>query len=357
MSQIHHRVAIIGAGFIVSRGHVPSFQAIDNVTVEAVCDLNEARAQAVADEFGVPDVYSDWQKMIDEVQPDITVIATPNKFHHEMGMYALEAGSHLLCEKPLALTVADAEEMLDTAASKNLVLNVGTHFRWMEPTQIAKRHVDGGFFGDIYAARTVYQRRAGIPGYGSWFTNKELAGGGSLLDIGIHALDRALYLMGYPKPVTVTGQTFSKLGPSGQGLGGWGSDHFDPAKSRFDVDDFAWAFMRFDSGATLILQVSWAMNFPEGFYTELYGTEGGGYISNKEGVELYKNMNGQQVTIQNELSSTPVNSHARLIQNFVRYLDGDPDAVIITPQESLTVVKIVDAIQRSAAEGHEVALD
>ena len=357
MTKPHHRVAIIGAGFIVSRGHVPSFQAIENVTVEAVCDLNEARAQAVAAEFGVPGVYSDWQKMIDEVQPSITVIATPNKFHYEMGMYALNAGSHLLCEKPLALTIEHAEEMLNTAAQKNLVLNVGTHFRWMEPTQIAKRHVDGGFFGDIYAARTVYQRRAGIPGYGSWFTNKELSGGGALLDIGIHALDRALYLMGYPNPVTVTGTTFSKLGPRGIGLGFWGSDHYDPEKSRFDVDDFAWAFIRFDSGASLILQVSWAQHFPEGFYTEIYGTEGGAYVSNKDGVDLYAIMNGERVTVQNELPSKPVNSHNRLIENFVRHLDGDPDAVIITPHESLTVVKIVDAIQRSAASGREVAFD
>src|SRR5690606_33738152 len=117
-----------------------------------------------------------------------------------------------LCEKPLALTYADGYEMYESADEKGLTLTVGTHYRWSAPMQAMKAHVNSGFFGEIYAARTVWQRRSGIPGYGSWFTNKDLAGGGSLLDIGVHALDRALYLMDYPKPVSVSGATYDKLG-------------------------------------------------------------------------------------------------------------------------------------------------
>ncbi|MCC9078409.1 Gfo/Idh/MocA family oxidoreductase [Litorilinea aerophila] len=351
------RVAFIGAGSIVQRGHIPAFQRLPNVETVAVCDVNQERARQVAESTGIGQVFSDYQEMLAQVQPDITVVATPNVFHKPMALAALEAGSHVLCEKPLALTYADAREMMDRAAEKGLVLTVGTHFRWSAPMQACKAHVDAGFFGEIYAVRTLWQRRAGIPGYGSWFTNKDLAGGGCLLDIGVHALDRALYLMGYPQPVTVSGTLFAKFGPRGQGLGGWGSDIFQPgAGARFDVDDMAWAFVRFDNGSVLQFQVAWASHYPEQFFTELFGTEGGAYVGNRDDVELYTTLNGQQVQIQVQVPQESLGSYPRLVENLVRHLDGDPTAEIVTPQQALTSVKIVDAIYRSAESGQEVTL-
>ena len=174
--------------------------------------------------------------------------------------------------KPLALNYDDAVAMFDLAAQQHRVLTVGTHFRFTSTMRAAKAHVDGGFFGKIYAVRSMWQRRNGIPGFGSWFTNRDLAGGGSLLDIGVHTLDRALYLMNYPKPVTVSGATFAEFGPRGLGLGGWGADIVQPARTdaRFDVDDLAWAFIRFVDGSVLQFGVSWASHFPETFSTELY---------------------------------------------------------------------------------------
>jgi predicted dehydrogenase len=222
----------------------------------------------------------------------------------------------------------------------------------------AKAHVDAGFFGEIYAARTVWQRRAGIPGYGSWFTNKDLAGAGSILDIGVHALDRALFLMNYPKPTTVSGALFAKLGTRGIGLGGWGSDILSPAAgARYDVDDLAWAFVRFDNGAALQFQVAWASHLAEQFHAEIYGTEGAASIGHRDNVELYTILNGQQAKIQVEVPNDPLGSYPRLVENFVRYLEGDTTAEIVTPTQALTSVLIIDGIMRSAAEGREVALD
>jgi predicted dehydrogenase len=351
------RVAFIGAGAIIQRGHIPNFQRLPNITTVAVCDVNAERAQAVAQEKGIANVYTDYEKMLAKTKPDITVIATPNVFHKPMSLAALEAGSQVLCEKPLALTYADALAMFEKAAEKGLVLTVGTHYRFSPPMQVAKAHVDSGFFGDIYAARTIWQRRSGIPGYGSWFTNKDLAGGGGLLDIGVHALDRALYLMNYPQPVTVTGALFSKFGPRGMGLGGWGSDILRPsADARCDVDDLAWGFVRFDTGAVLQFQVAWAVHYPEQFYTELFGEEGGAHIGNRDNVELYTSLHGQQVKIQAEVPQDPVGSYARLVENFVRYLEGDAAADIVTPRQALTSVRIVDAIFRSAESGREIAI-
>ncbi len=130
----------------------------------------------------------------------------------------------------------------------------------------------------------MWQRRADIPGYGSWFTNRDLAGGGSLLDIGVHALDRVLYLMGYPEAVSVTGASYDKLGKLGVGLGGWGLDISKPgAGVRYDVDDLTWAFVRFANGVSLIFQVAWASHLPEQFFAEVYGTKGGANVTNARG--------------------------------------------------------------------------
>jgi predicted dehydrogenase len=349
------RVAFIGAGTIVRVGHIPNFQRLPNTETVAVCDVNEARAHELAMATGVPQAFTDYKAMLAEVKPDITVIATPNVLHKPMAIDALNAGSHVLCEKPLALTYADALEMFDTAQANERVLTVGTHYRWSDPVQMAKAHADAGFFGKIYAARTVWHRRSGIPGYGSWFTNKDLAGGGGLLDIGVHALDRALYIMGYPQPVTVSGALFSEFGPRGMGLGGWGSDIYKPSEqTRFDVDDLAWGFVRFDNGAVLQFQVSWAVNYADTFGAEILGTEGGAYIGDRDKVELYTTMNGQQADINLALPRNPANSYQKLVENFVRHLSGDASAEIVTREQALTSVKIVDGIFRSALSGHEV---
>ena len=351
------RVAFIGAGTIVQRAHIPSFQRIPHVETVAVCDVNLARAQAVADEAHIPLAFADHQQMLAEVQPDIVVIATPNIFHTPMSVDALEAGAHVLCEKPLALSYTDAKCMMEKAAQVGRVLTVGTHYRWSTPMRTAKAHVDAGFFGEIYAARTVWQRRAGIPGYGSWFTNKDLAGGGSLLDIGVHALDRALFLMNYPQPITVSGSLFAKFGTRGLGLGSWGVDFVPPAAgARYDVDDMGWAFVRFANGTALQFQVAWASHLAEQFYTEIYGTDGAASVGNKDSVELYTSLNGQQAKVQVEVPNDPLGSYPRLIENFVRHLDGDPTAEIVTPAQALTSVRIIDGILRSATECREVTV-
>ncbi|MEZ4870063.1 MAG: Gfo/Idh/MocA family oxidoreductase [Caldilineaceae bacterium] len=355
MAPQTYRVAFIGAGTIVRLGHIPNFQRLPNVETVAVCDVNEARVKELAAATNIPQTFTDYKEMLTKAQPDITVIATPNIFHKPMAIDALNAGSHVLCEKPLALTYADATEMFDAAAANGRTLTVGTHYRWSDPMQMAKAHANAGFFGRIYAARTVWHRRSGIPGYGSWFTNKDLAGGGGLLDIGVHALDRALYIMDYPQPVTVSGALFSELGPRGLGLGGWGSDIFKPdANTRFDVDDLAWAFVRFENGAVLQFQVSWAVNYADTFGAEIMGTEGGAYIGDRDKVELYTTLNGQRADIKLEMPRNPTNSYQKLVENFVRYLDGDTNAEIVTRAQALTSVKIVDGIMRSAQSGHEV---
>lgn len=353
------RVGIIGAGTIVTHAHIPDFQSIDNVDVVALCDVNEDRVRQVAAEHDVPQPYTDYRRMLDEAKPNIVVVATPNAFHRQMSMDALDAGAHVLCEKPLAVTIDEVEEMVAAAAAKNRTLTVGTHYRYSAPAQACKAQADAGFFGKVYAARSLWQRRRGIPGFGSWFTRKDLAGGGALFDIGIHALDRALYVMGYPKPVRVTGATFAEFGPRGQGLFGWGVDGVaaGTAGARFDVDDMAWAQIRFENDAVLQLQVAWAAHYPEEFRTQFFGSEGGALIDGFTDYEFYHDLNGEMVTIKPAQSGRQgVRTYRRLIENFVRHLDGDESAEIITPAETLTSARIIDAILRSAESGSEIVL-
>jgi predicted dehydrogenase len=354
------RVAFIGAGSIVKWAHVPNFAMVTNAESVAICDVNEERAALVAPDAGIPAVYGDYRRMLEEVRPDITVVATPNVFHKEMTLAALAVGSHVLCEKPLAPTLADAVEMFEAARLADRVLTVGTHYRFAPNMQTLRAQAKAGFFGKIYAIRTTWQRRSGIPGLGGWFTNRDLAAGGVLLDLGVHALDRALFLMDYPRPVSVTGMTFAEFGPRGKGAGGWGADAMMPPSTagmpRFDVDDFAWAAVRFDTGTALLFQVAWASHFPELFSLELYGTEGGASLNQRDELELYTNLNGSDVNVTVPVQANAPSSYTVLAQNLVRHLDGDPTADIVTPEQALVAVQIVDAIGQSAYTGAEVRL-
>ncbi len=357
MTKKTWRVAMIGAGGIVQWGHIPAFQKMENVEIVAICDVNGERAKTVAAEAGIPGVYTDYKVMLAEVKPDLAVVATPNVFHKPMTLAALEAGCHVLCEKPLAITYADALEVVERAEALGKVLTVGTHYRWSGAMQAAKHQVDAGFFGEIYAVRTVYSRRSGIPGYGSWFTNNDLAGGGSLFDIGVHGLDKALYLMGYPKPLTVTGVTYAKFGPRGKGLGGWGIDKQKPTPgARYDVDDLALAFVRFENGATLQLQAAWASNMPDDQSVELFGTEGGARISGASDFQLFTEVNDAPVNMVQPVPQDKTGSNTKQISDLIQYLDGDADAPLVTGRQILVGVQILDAIYKSAASGREVVL-
>lgn len=351
------KVGIIGAGSIVQWGHCPTFQnAISSTEVVAVCDVQKERVEQFAQERGIPHAYADYEEMLREQELDIVVVAVPNAFHKPMSIAALEAGAHVLCEKPVALTLTDAREMFATAEKNGRILTVGTHYRWSTAMRMGRKSVDEGFFGDIYMIRTVYTRRNGIPGFGSWFTRQNLAGGGCGLDIGVHALDKALFLLNYPEPTTVSGVTYDRLGKQGVGLGGWGIDRqFLAQGGQFEVEDLAYGLIRFANGTSMILQSSWAMHLPGSELVEVYGTAGGGVIY-PDKVQLYTEMQGDPVTIDRELPPEKAYSAVEQTQDLVRYLDGDKDADLVTGDQATVGIAILEALYQSAQSGHEIAL-
>lgn len=264
------KIGIIGTGGIATSAHIPQYIAA-GADVVAVMNRTRERGEAAARQFGIERVYDTVEDMLANEQLDAVSVCTPNALHKDHVIQALDAGCHVLCEKPPAISEHEALEMLQAAKRAGRTLHYGFHFRHRTDTQLLKRLIDSNELGHIYAATALALRRRGIPGWGV-FTDKELQGGGALLDIGVHMLDLALYLMDYPKPVDVIGHAGQYLGTRpGVGLmGDWDADNFS-------VEDTARAMVTFENGASLFLDVSFMANIgpKETMNVELRGTAGG----------------------------------------------------------------------------------
>ncbi|WP_214711814.1 MULTISPECIES: Gfo/Idh/MocA family protein [unclassified Exiguobacterium] len=264
------RIGIIGTGGIAKTAHIPQYIAA-GADVVAVMNRTRERGEAVAEQFGIERVYETVEEMLVTEQLDAVSVCTPNALHKAQVIAALEAGCHVLCEKPPAISAREANEMLAAARKAERTLHYGFHYRHRSDTQLLKRMIDAGELGHVYAATALALRRRGIPGWGV-FTDKELQGGGALLDIGVHMLDLALYLMDYPKPVDVIGHVGQYLGTRpGVGLmGDWDAE-------AFSVEDTARAMVTFDNGASLFLDASFMANVEaaDTMRVELRGTMGG----------------------------------------------------------------------------------
>ena len=341
------RVGVIGMG--MGRNHAVYYRDCPEAALVAICDVDANRLAQVAAEVHPWRTYTELDDLLADPEIDAVSIVLPNALHHSVTLRAMEAGKHVMCEKPLAMNAREAEEMVAAARRLGRTLMVHFNSRFHPTAQAVRRAIDEGRLGQVYYARSVWHRQRLIPGLGGWFTRRELSGGGALIDIGIHRLDLALWLMGYPRPVSVTGVTCDLLGKE-----------IAAAEDRhFDVEDLAAAFIRFDTGAALTLETSWASNSEkrEDQWTQLFGVEGGALLRNlNEGYEyearLFRPGNGG-VAAEVPPVPEPVETAQ---QHFCRsILRGEPPAA--SGEEGLTVMRILDAIYESARSGREVRLD
>ena len=352
------RVGVCGSGITVV--HIASYQKIPGVEVVAIAGPDVERCRAVAAQYGIPQVFADYRDML-ALGLDAVSIGVPNKFHAQMAIDTLAAGCHVLCEKPLAINAADAERMVAASRGGDKILMVAFSRRYIPNAIVLKRLIDEGALGPIYYARAGWTRRAGIPGLGGWFTTRALAGGGPLIDLGVHMLDLALYMMGYPQPVSVSGATYAEFGSRGKGAMAYGTRPDDPAQAIFDVEDYATGFIRFENGATLVLEASWAGYQPLGddIYLQLYGRIGGARLAmpnyrEEHSLRLTTEMGGILVDGVPALpQETGINEYDREIAAFVQSIRaGTPPPA--TAEQGLTVMRIIDALYRSAATGQDV---
>jgi predicted dehydrogenase len=341
------RVGVIGTGGIAKHAHIPNYQKLDDVEVVALCDRNPEAVRAAAEQFGVKRTYCEYAEMLAAEKLDAVSVCTPNAFHMAPTIAALEAGAHVLCEKPIAINAAQGRRMVAAARKAKRLLMMGFDMRWSPDAQYLKRCADAGMLGEVYYGEAAYMRRSGIPSWGV-FADKKLSGGGPLIDVGVHMLDLALFLMGHPKPVAAYGAAYTKFGKRADYFGGFGP--WDAEK--FSVEDFGVGMVRFDNGATLMLKASWAAHIAEDEgYVMLMGTEAGLHTSP---ARIFRQEQGALVNVTP--SHLPqVDLYAEEIAQFVRAIrEGAPSPV--PGEHGLTATQILDAIYKSAATGAEVAI-
>jgi predicted dehydrogenase len=288
--------------------------------------------------------------MIASEDLDLVSIATPNKLHCPLTLAAFEAGAHVLTEKPMAMNVAEAQQMKAAAEAKRLSLMVNFSYRFSRMSYALKHQVENGAIGEIYFGRTVWHRRRFMPGFGGWFSRKELSGGGPLIDLGVHRIDLALWLMGHPDPIAVTGATYDTIAaPLAKASG-----------KSFSVEDLACGMIKFANGATLIVEASWALqiNEDERMVTELFGPHGGIVQRNVGGgydmqAELYVEEHGSFYTKRlDDATEQPPTPYDEFVNSILE--ERPPMA---TADEGIKVQKIIDGLYESAETGREVRFD
>ena len=341
-------VGVIGVG--VGRGHIRDYLECPQADLVAICDQDPARLAEAAQRYGVANTFTDYRQMLQQPGLQAVSVALPNFLHAPVALAALEAGKHVLCEKPLALNAEQAEQMVRAARARGLTLMVNFNYRFDEAAWMVHNAVEAGALGDIYYARTGWLRNRGIPGIGGWFTTKARSGGGALIDLGVHRLDLALWYMGYPTPVAVSGATY----------GTFGKALAERSGASFDVDDLAAGFIRFQNGASLSVEASWAGNSEkrEDMFTYLYGTKGGAVERNVgEGytfeARLFVEVAG---TLQEARPLTRPAGMENIRAHFVHSVLAGKET-IAPGEHGLILMRILDALYASAAGGHEVRLD
>jgi len=350
------KVAVVGVGSI-SRMHIKSYKNNPNVELYAFCDINENTLQKKGEEYGVTRLYTDEQKMLDELpEIDIVSVCTWNCAHAKCSIMALNAGKDVLCEKPMAMNAQEAEEMIAAAKRNGRKLMIGFVRRFGSDAKVVKDFIDNDALGDIYYAKASYLRRNGNPG--GWFGDKKRSGGGPLIDLGVHVIDLTRYLMGNPKPVSVYGATFHKLGDRRE-LKDKVFSYTSIGKSAddiCDVEDMATALIRYDNGAVLSVEASFSLNLKSDTGSvDLFGTKGGMKLDPE--VELYTQLNGYlaDATLKRSTKFDFDGSFQSEINYFVDAVMTDKDLSSIA-EDGLQLMKILDAIYLSAEKKAEVVL-
>lgn len=329
-----YKVAIIGAGNIAKTVHIPTYQRYSWCDVVAISDVNDGLLHETADTFHITRRFADYQTMIDEMKPDIVSICTPNRFHAEQSIYALTHGAHVFCEKPPALSVDEFLSMHQAAKRHERIIAFNFHHRYRTETQEMKKWVERQHKSSIYFGEIFALRRKGVPGWGS-FTQKTLSGGGPLIDLGVHMLDLALYVLGSPKVTYVTATMSSRIGRQG-GIGDMGAWN----GSTFTVEDSLFGQIVFQDGTSIHLQTAFThhMQSKSMMNVKLYAKD--------EAIELspYRIISFDHIIDEHE-SIVPAGLSA--LPYFLKKINGEP-VDIPDIQSTLLTQQILDALYLSA---------
>ena len=351
------RVGVVGLGY-AGEQHLKNFVKMPNVEAVALAGLEEERLARLGGQYGVANLYRSWENLVARDDLDVVSIGAPNHLHAPIAIAALRGGKHVLCEKPLARTGVEAEGIVRAAKEADRAVHIAFTQRERGDVQALKRHVEEGNLGRIYHAKATWMRRNGIPGMGGWFTSKEMAGGGPLIDLGVHMVDMALFLMGNPVVESVSCATYAELGPRGRG--GWEGIGVMTGEDAYEVEDLATAFIRLSGGATLNLETGWAVyrESSDDFGVTLYGTDGGAEMKVKnygtrDTVRIYTDVAGVPAVVIPEIE--PREGHFAVVRRFVETIRGGEWAGQ-HGEDGLDRARIIDACYASALQNREVSL-
>lgn len=346
------KVGLIGIGAI-GKIHAEAFTATGEASIHALCDVDEPRLKAEGERLGVKQRFTDYNELLAS-DVDAVVVGVGNALHREVGVAALQAGKHVLLEKPMALNAGEAQKIVAAAREAAGILQIGMVRRHAPEAQVLREYIEAGELGDIYHMRTVLVRRRGIPGLGGWFTTKAQSGGGPMIDVGVHFFDAALWLSDHWNPTRVSAKTYAKFGPrmaDYRYVGMWaGPPRLDGV---FDVEDYSTGLVRFDSAATMSFEIAWAANAKGESFVEILGEKGGARLFEGE-LRVFTEYNGRVADICPQFKDTadPFQEQARA---FVAACRGEqPPAA--TGEQGLTVMKLIDGIYASSEAGHEVEI-
>ncbi|PJN86869.1 Gfo/Idh/MocA family protein [Bacillus sp. mrc49] len=341
------RIAIIGGGQMAEKVHVSYYRTRNEVEIVAVVGSNFERTKEFAERNGIARYYTDVEEMFQAEHPDIVSVCTPNKYHHEHVMKALEHGCDVLCEKPPSISSLEARQMQEVAKEKKLILAYNFHHRFAEDVEIMQQKVAEGVLGDVYVVKAKALRRSGVPGWGN-FTNKEAQGGGPLIDLGVHMLDAALHVLGYPKVEKVTAKMFQKIGTK-KSHGSFGE--WDP--NKYEVEDSLFGFIELEGGCLLQIETSFALNIKETaiMNVEFLGDEAGATLFP---AHIYSDRKGELVTILDRKTADP----DRLQKGMAAFVDKclGKEVMVADGREGYLIMQLVEALYQSAEKGESITI-
>ena len=356
------RIGIIGCGGIANGKHMPSLKKLPNVEMVAFCDLIVERAEAAKAKYGTPDaaVYTDYKELLADKTIDVVHVCTPNRSHSFITVDALDAGKHVMCEKPMAINSAEARKMLDAQKRSGKKLTIGYQSRQAAGAQYLKKEAEAGTFGEIYYAKATALRRRAVPTWGV-FLNEYEQGGGPLIDIGTHSLDLTLWLMDNYKPKYCVGTTYHKLNKDTNQGNAWG--RWDPDK--FTVEDSAFGFVVMENGATINLESAWAINMLDirEATTCICGTLAGADLY--DGVRINGIRNDSQYVLRPTLNPQGAAFYegvstgdpaAMEAAQWINAVVNDTDPCVL-PEQAYTVTCILEGIYESAKTGQPYYFD
>lgn len=349
------KIAIIGCGTIANSAHIPSYMNNPEAEIKYFCDIIPEKAQAAVEKYGCGTAVTDYREVLADPEIEAVSVCTPNYAHAKISIAAMRAGKDVLCEKPAARTYSEALEMLKVQRETGRILNIGVVNRFNDSVNLIKRYIDSGKLGDIFHVYVSFRAHRSIPGLGGAFTTKAIAGGGVLIDWGVHYLDIVMYCCGDPKPLTVTGEAFCKLGKDMKNYvykNMW-AENTKNLDGTYDVDDSVTGMIRTE-GPVITFNGAWAQNIGESeTYIDFMGDKGGIRLQYGSNFKVYLAENGALVEYEPEFKTrdhfqNEIDAFIRCVQKREK-LPSHIETVIITAQ-------IMQAIYDSAEQHAEVKL-